>query len=279
MADLGFLGDIGSFIASLVNIDATNRAYDTQDRELNRILDQYSGLSLPQLREAVAEQAGPNAFGSIQEDPKLRALQMRALEGFGREADQRGLTEMDRAALAESLSASGRHEAGLRGAIANRAAATGMGGANTALVQALSGGQAAANQAHAQALGVAGQSRERAMNALGQLGTMSTAVRGQDYGVARDRAAAQNQLNQFNAGMNWQAQQHNLGLDQQSWENMLQKMGLVAGAQTARGRSATDRARAQSGLIDRAGTSGGNALGGLARVAGGGLAGPAGGAL
>lgn len=270
---MDFFSGIANFIAGLINYEDAQKAYNSQQDQLDQILAAYSGLRPPELREAQAPTVGASAYDAIQEDPQLRALQLRALEGLGTEATQRGLGAQDRAALAEAIGASGRHEAGLRGALAQRAAATGMGGANASLVQALQGQQAAANSANQQALDVAGQARQRQLAALAQVGTQAAGVRGQDYSMARDRAAAQNQLNQFNAGLQWQAQQHNLQTPQQDFENLLRKMQLEAEARRQRGQSSVDRARTKAGYATQAAGGAGSAAAGLATTAGIGLGG------
>lgn len=249
----GLFGDIAQIVQGLINSGNTDLAYQIMRDELERNKKLANDLQLPELQRAIAEQTGGNAFDSAQIDPATRAYQMQALDRLGQEVRTKGLTEEDLAAQNQALMAAGRFESGQRGAAEQRAASRGMGGAMSAQLAALQGQQSAVNQANANAIDVAGQNRQRYMAALGQLGNQAGSVRGQDWAQAAARAQAQNQINQFNTGMRWSAQQHNLGLPQQNFQNQVAKIGLQSRANTATGQSWVDWARAQQGPTNQIG--------------------------
>jgi hypothetical protein len=277
----GLFSDIAQIVQGLINSGNTDLAYEALRHELERNKKLVSGLELPELQNAFAEQMGGNAFDSVQADPATRAYQMQALERLGQEVQTKGLTAEDLAAQNQALMASGRFEAGQRGAAEQRAASRGMGGAMSSQLSALQGQQSAVNQANSNAIDVAGQNRQRYMAALGQLGNQAGNVRGQDWAQASARANAQNQINQFNTGMRWQAQQHNLGIPQQNFQNQAAKIGLQTRANSAMGQSWVDWARAQQGPTDQIGQGfgkfGDDAMATLATSYGGGGGGSGGG--
>jgi hypothetical protein len=246
------IGDMAAGILEMFNAAKMQEAMNNGDNPwatyndyLQKILDQYNAIGTPQLRNANAEQTGPSAYDSL--DPATRNYQMLALDKLGQEASSKGLTAEDIAAQQQALQNAGRMEAGLRGASQQRAAATGMGGSMSAQLAALQGQQAAVNQANSNAVDIAGQNRQRYMQALAQMGAQAGAVRGQDQA----KAAAQNQINQFNTGMRWQAQQYNLNLPQQDWNNKMTLAGKKANAWNDLGQGAIDAWKAKFGLADQ----------------------------
>lgn len=249
----GLFSDIAQIVQGLINSGNTDLAYQIMRDELERNKKLANGLELPELKDAIAEQMGGNAFDGLQVDPATRAYQMQALERLGKEVETKGLTDEDLAAQNQALMQAGRFESGQRGAAEQRAASRGMGGAMSSQLSALQGQQSAVNQANANAIDVAGQNRARYMAALGQLGNQAGAVRGQDWTQAAARASAQNQINQFNTGMRWAAQQHNLNIPQQNFQNQAAKIGLQTHANTAMGNSWVDWAKAQQGPTNQIG--------------------------
>jgi hypothetical protein len=129
----------------------------------------------------------------------------------------------------------------MRGANQQRAAARGMGGALSSQMADLQSQQGAINSANSNAVDIAGQNRQRYMQALAQMGSQAGAVRGQDQA----KASAQNQINQFNTGMRWQAQQYNLNVPQRNWENQMTLEGKRANAMSGLGQNEIDKWKAK----------------------------------
>lgn len=182
-------------------------------------------LDAPELKagDIAPQEVGPTAFGGIKEDPSLKGYQQKALEQL-MAASTGAPTAEDDLAFDEARSAAGQVDTGLRGAAASRAASRGMGGSLQGYVGDLQGAQAGANQAGGMAMQGAADMRRRQQAALAALMRGSTDVRGQEYGMASNKAGAEDALNRFNSGMRFNAAQ-------QSFDN---RMGMVRGANAAR---------------------------------------------
>lgn len=186
----------------------------------------WTNITAPELKPLDLQQQGATELGGITEDPRLRDYQMQALDALGSEVSHQGMTPEDMAAFQRARGMAGSVDAGLRGAAEQQAAARGMGSSTGAYLGALSSGQAGVNRASEMGTQAAADARSRYLQALDQLGGQSAGVRGQDYGIARNRAEAQDAINRFNTGMKWQNAQYNQGLAQQMFDNA---MGLARG--------------------------------------------------
>lgn len=189
----------------------------------NDAITKYKDIIPPQLQKAVAEQQQGTEFDNIASDPRLRQLQMQALDSLGSEVNAKGMTAEDRAAYQQAEAKAGSQEAGFRGALEQQMAQRGLGGVG-AYASALANQQGTVNRSAMQGVQIASDSRDRYLNAINQLGGMAGSVRGQDWSQAAQRATAQDAINKGNTALRWDAQQYNLGLPQQNFEN---QMGLA----------------------------------------------------
>lgn len=188
--------------------------------------DQYAKVGTYTPAQQQAFNLAPSQVSQIQEDPSLRAAQMKALMQMSAQAGQ-GLGPQDTAAMnAARMSTQGQmqQQAQALGQQAQQQNATGApGGANiAALLQLYGKGQdaSAANNAS-----ILGQSQARGLQALTAQGQMAGQVRGQDFSNAMAKAQAadavtkaniQNQQNVLGANVsaNNAGQQANLGESQ-----------------------------------------------------------------
>lgn len=210
----------------LVNAFGQSRA----DAEANaakmvqqQAFDTTMGIEAPQLQLAELYEQGPAGISAFSEDARLKAAQMKALEGLGREVEYEGMTPEDRLAYQQAAAEAGSVEAGLRGAAQREAAQRGIGSSTGAYLGALSASQAGTNRASAMQSQAAADARQRYMQALSGLGGLGGQVRGQEFDIASARAAAQDAINRFNVGQRSATQQHNLGVPQQDFENALRR--------------------------------------------------------
>lgn len=186
-------------------------------------MTKYKNILPPQLQQAKADQQQGTEFDNIAQDPRLRQLQMQALDSLGAEVSNQGMTAEDRAAYQQAEAKAGSQEAGFRGALEQQMAQRGLGGVG-AYASALANQQGTVNRSAMQGVQIASDSRDRYLNAINQLGGMAGNVRGQDWSQAAQRATAQDAINKGNTALRWDAQQYNLGLPQQNFEN---QMGLA----------------------------------------------------
>ena len=223
-------GGAGAFdaLGQLVNMGinvigrsaAEGKAREGEEAQTRAYLEQL-GILPPQLDVLDLQQQQGSGLADIDEDAKLRAYQMQALEQLGNIVSNEGMTDKDRAAYQQARLNAGMVDAGLRGAAEQQAAQRGMQGSQAALVGNLLAGQAATNQANIAGVNAASDSRDRYMQALNALSGQSGQTRAQDYTVAANAANAQDAINRFNTGQRWDTAKYNQGLSQQNLANQM----------------------------------------------------------
>lgn len=195
-------------------------------RELERM---YDDIALPELG---FEQWDPTLLdqtllSGIQEDPRLRGAQLQALEGFQDIVSQGGLTDVDRARIAEIQMQMDQREKAQRDALMQQMAQRGISGGGQEIAAQMLNQQQAAQTASLAGMQQAANAQMARERALGQLGGLGTQVRGQEYDIAANRARAQDAINQFNTQLQNQAFLRNADernrLAQQRFQN---QMGL-----------------------------------------------------
>lgn len=228
----------GQLIEFFINVLGQSRS--DAERNAAKMIQQDAyfnqlNIDTPELQQAdlfLQDDAGISKFT---EDGRLRDYQMRALEGLGDVVAQKGETDEDRAAYNRARQEAGSIDVGLRGAAEQQASARGALGSTAGYVGSLMGAQAATNRAAGMGLQQAADSRQRHLQALEGLGGMAQGVRGQDFGIASQRAQAQDAINRFNVGQKYNTQMYNLGIPQQNFQNQMGLAGqrLDAAAQMA----------------------------------------------
>ena len=211
---------VGTLITELI---AGGREAEAR-KVMNEAAQIFDEVELPQLERAVAEQVGPTALERITVDPAYKAAQMEALSKLGQISEEGGFTLADKAALNKTLGALSRRDAGARAAIAENMQARGTLGAGAELAQRLAAQQESSQMASERGMDVAAQAQQRALNAIMQRGQMAGELRGQEYGEQERLAQARDAIARYNAGARAGAQQYNLGLGQQQFQN---KMSLA----------------------------------------------------
>lgn len=179
---------------------------------------QYN-IPLPQLQEMVAPHLDKSAFDDIQGDPALRDAQMGALGKLKGIEDAGGLMIEDRAVLNKLQSQTARQAAARQSGIREDMAERGIGGSGAELAMQQGNAQDEASRASQAGLDIAAQAQKRYFDSILQRGRMAGDIRGQDYGEARDRAAARDEINRYNADSMWRGQQANNQVRQQNYDN------------------------------------------------------------
>lgn len=236
-----------------------------------------------------AEVLGPSALQGVQEDPRLKAAQMSALEEVSGLA-QTGLGAEDRAAFNQlRRQASGMAQA-QKATTLQQMQERGMGDSGASLVAQLQSGQAAADTAAQQGDRLAAEAASARRQALGQQSSMAAQMQQQQLGLAGQKASAADAIAQFNAQQRMGVQSQNLaarqaianqtaatknqqemynkGLIQQQFQNQMAKATGVTGAQTNLAQTYAQQAgaaqqaqQAQTGaVLNLAGTLGAAAL-------------------
>lgn len=148
------------------------------------------GVLTPELEEAVALEAPKVA--AIKEAPELREAQMTALQLVGERA-KTGFSAEDRAALAQIQLQQARDTEAKRQQILQSFQQRGLGGAGAELASQLQAASAGAAQAGEEGLKLQAQAQRAALEAAMQSGQLGTQVRGQEFDIARTKAAAEDQ--------------------------------------------------------------------------------------
>lgn len=241
-------------LAALQNINVPT----VQSEELKLALEQNAGQLSPESEGT--EQIGSNALNNVTTDPRLAAAQMGALQSLQQQGTS-GLTASDKANLQQIENQASQQAASQNAGTLQQFAQRGQAGSGASLAAQLMNNQNASNTANQRSLQVAGQAQQNALQATAAAGNLGQSMQGQQYGEAANAAQAQNAINQFNTqnsqavlGTNTQAQnqaqaynlnnaqgisntntgiqnqqqQYNSQLQQQNFEDQVQKAGGVA---------------------------------------------------
>jgi len=253
MGDTSGLGSIlGQGVDMAANLVGRSKgeaqAREGMDAVTQAYLEQL-GILTPTLDTLDVEQQQGTGLNNIVEDQRLRGYQLQALSELGNIANMGGAaTAQDFNAYQHARQEAGSVDAGLRGAAQQRAQERGMVGSNAGLMSDLLAGQQSTNRASQMQTQAASDSRDRYLQALGELGSQAGGVRGQDYGIASQKAQAQDAINRFNAGMRWTNATYNQNQAQQNFNNQMDLAGQRMGA--ANSYNNARRGRAQDNRND-----------------------------
>jgi hypothetical protein len=218
---------------------------DSQDNALDQLKKNqalYAGLQAPQFQDynPVAYDPTMAQASTISEDPSLRGMQMNALNNLAG-LSTTGLSAIDQQGFENARQMAGQIASSGNAAALQNAQARGVGGSGLEFAMREQANQDAAGRAQQASLQQAADSaRQRALynQAYGQ---MAGQVRGQDYNTNAANAGilnnfnmyntnATNQARQYNVGQQNYAQQYNNDLRQKQYEDQLQKLGGMSGA-------------------------------------------------
>lgn len=246
------IAGIASFIGELIS---AGKEAEAQGLRL-RMAAEYGDEILPQLDQAIAEQAGPSAFEGLRESPDARARQVSIDEELANIYESGGNTAADQAAYDLARRQVAAAGAGQAQDVAISAARRGQGGGPLASVLQANIGQQQLDTLGAMNAQQAADARGRAFGALQSRAGLATNIRGQDWAAASARAQAMDMQNRFNASQRQAVNMYNAGLPQQ---NFLNRMGLI-----------NARNNALSGVaqgLDNAGTAARQTAAGLGNAA------------
>lgn len=169
---------------------------DTQDQMLN--LDELvqQGVLTPEQAQVILQK--DSALNNITLDPKLKQAQDDALASLQEIGQNKGLTDMDRAQLAQIESQENTAARGQREAIIQNAQSRGLGGSGIELMSQMQNQQDAATRKSSRDTSVAGTAQARALQALQQAGTLGGSMQQADFSRQAQVAQANDAISQFN---------------------------------------------------------------------------------
>lgn len=215
--------------SALLGQDAANKQRDAQERALRDAQARVDAVALPdteKMKLALEQLAsagnfspemlsymglGDTELNNISLDPNLRARQMNALQQMAGIAEK-GMSDIDRAALEEMLRSSRAEDTAARKSIIENRAARGMAGGGDELAAALGASQGSANRRSSEALKLAAQAAANRQNALSTSSNMAQAIEASDYNRAMNLASRRDAINEFNNRLANTTAQQNTGL-------------------------------------------------------------------
>lgn len=234
---LNQIARLGGGLNNIVSLGASGKASDLA----GSIGDAYNGLTPPdveqmklQLQQLVEqgtitpEQAqtylqGDSSLNGITLDPKLQKAQMDALGSLQDIGQNKGLTDMDRAQLAQIQSGEDTATRGQREAIIQNAQQRGLGGSGIELLSQMQNQQDSATRKSARDTDVAGMAQQRALSALQSAGQLGGNIANQSFNQQATVANANDAINKFNT-----QNQQQVGLANTATNNAAQAANLAA---------------------------------------------------
>lgn len=178
-----------------------------------------NGDMTPEQATAVLQQQ--SELSGITLDPKLKQAQMEALSQLQEIGQNKGLTDMDKAQLAQIQGEEASQARGAREAILQNAQARGMGGSGLEMLSQMKNQQEAATRQSGRDTQVAGLAQQRALQAIQSAGQLGGQIGQQDFSQQAQIAQAKDAINQFNA-----ANQNKAVLSNQAANNAAQQFNL-----------------------------------------------------
>lgn len=231
------VGGFGSLISLLTSATDRDNAAEAMQRAA-----QAWNIPLPVLQQMVAQQLPPSQQAQVFADPNLQGDQSAALGELQNLSDSGGMTLTDKVNNDQLQQQAAQKAQALRQSIVNVLSRQGVqpGGVSAALqLGAARDQQAAGANAAAQ---TAADARKRATEAVLQKGQLAGQMRTQGVQEASARATAADQIAKYNADATQKAQQYNLGIPQQQFENQTQRAQGIAGTGQAQAQFDTNNA-------------------------------------
>lgn len=265
MADLNSILSFGaSDKAAGATQDAVNQFngiktpdIESMQLQLQQLVSQ--GILKPEDAQTYLQQQ--SSLNGITLDPKLQQAQMDALSGLQDISQNKGLTDMDKAQLAQIQSGEDIAARGKREAITQNAQQRGLGGSGIELLSQMQNQQDSANRKSARDTDVAGMAQQRALAALQSAGTLGGNIANQSFNQQATVANANDAINRFNT-----ANQQQVGLANTAAHNTAQGANLTnaqnisnANAQIANQQQANNKNLAQQNFQNQTSLAAGKA--------------------
>jgi hypothetical protein len=194
---------------------------------------EYSALKPANYQNITAQQVGPSALNSIQNDPQSRLDQQAAIAELSNISKSGGLELSDRNALNQLEQTQSRNASARNQSLANQYAARGQLGSGAQLAMSLANNQNATQNANQQGESIAAQAQKRAMEAVLQKGQLSRTMSNDDYARKKSAADAGDSIARYNASMRTDAGKYNNSIAGQTYDDYLKKLAGETNLTTA----------------------------------------------
>lgn len=199
-------------------------------QDLSITLQKYVQQGRLTPEEAIAQLQEQSAMVGIKLPPQVLKIQYDTLNELTDIVNNKGLTPIDRAAIANIQTELDTAARGQRLATQQSFAQRGLSGSGMELVQQQMADQAAAQKGSQAGLNIAAQAQQRALDALRQRGAYATDVGTQELNRQKSIAEAQDAISRFNAAAKQQAELANVQRRQSVQEQNLKEKQRIADA-------------------------------------------------
>lgn len=203
---------------------------EMSDQELSLLLNESMGEYNPEMESYI--DAGESSLSGIEQDPRLRNVQLQALDYLS-EVGQTGLTAADRAALNEIRRSAQNEAQAQQNQVVQSMAQRGIGGSGVELASRLNAAQSVGDRMSRESDALARQAQERAMNAILQQSQLAGNMDSADFNRAAQIAQAQDAMNKFNTQNQQSLQQRNVSARNQAQAQNLQERQRIADSNVA----------------------------------------------
>lgn len=235
-------GNGGGFstIQSLFGTMSQQAAEERARKELEAILAEYDGISLPEYEQMLLEQLGPSALEGVRTDAQGLSAQRSALERL-RSLSESGTDAAFDAQMNEALSRANANEARTRAGIVDRAASSGGLGGGQALAMQMAAQQEGARRAQQASLDAAAQNQMRAYQALRDSSSLGGQMRQQGWAEDSQRAQAADAIARQNLALRQQRTMYNNDLASRRYGDQMQKTAAKSNARLGLAQSERNR--------------------------------------
>lgn len=250
---LGLLGSIiGNFLAQ-GDVDAANALLKKMEAEYN--------IPAPELKQLIAEQAGPSQAAKAVGDPAGKQAQMSALRRLQGISEAGGMDAMALADYQRAVNAANAQAASTRGAVENSMASRGLAGSGLEFSLKGQADQAAAQRNSQAGLDANAAAQMRALQALQASGQLGGQVRGQGFDEQFRTGQAADALDMFNTQIRQGTNQFNVATQDKNFQNQMQVANAKNGVRSMQVQSHLDNAQATRGNAQAIGKAGGAGIG------------------
>lgn len=188
------------------------------------------GLVAPEDAQAIIVQH--NAYDEANGSDQARAAQLSALQGFQDQAAAGGLTDTSRANIQHTLDELANTERGQQQAIGQDARRRGISGSGLELADRMMAQQSSADQAGRRGMDIAALAEQAKVEALKNAANTGGQIEQQTFGEQAAKAAAANQIAQYNATNQQQVTLENIAARNRAQADNLAEKQRIADSNT-----------------------------------------------
>jgi len=217
---MGIGAQVGEFAGGLIGeADAMHN-----DAMIQYLLDQMKQRygNMPATERVNPSAVGRSELSNVVENQKYKDAENRALDEMMNEALSHGMSDRDKAKLAEAKLSALDYDRGVRGRDEQSLRSRGLWGSGADIASSLSAQQGGIDRAYKGDVQTAADASDRALAALEAGGNYANALGSRDLAQKNLAASANDAINRFNAGRQDQSDYFNSNRAHQDWMDQAQ---------------------------------------------------------